>query len=322
MKYRIGYRTVKTAVGTATSIFLAQLLDLQSFASAGIITILCVQVTKKKSIKASWDRICACIIAMIFSFAFFETIGYYPIVIGLLLLFFIPTVVMVGAANGIVTSSVIILHLYNSQHITFSLLLNETSLIIIGVGVALLVNLYMPSVDYDLTVYQTKIENNFKKIMREMVFYLRTNDSIWDGKEITETVYLLTKGKEVAFRDIENHLLKVEGFYYHYFKMREKQFEILERLLPLTSNFVRRTEQTEKLALFIEELSERIVPQNTGNFYMDKLYVLRDEFDQLTLPETKEEFEERANLLYIIKELEQYLMIKRAFKVQKQKSME
>lgn len=44
---KIGYRTAKTAIGTALSIFIAQLAGLNNFASAGIITILCVQVTKK-----------------------------------------------------------------------------------------------------------------------------------------------------------------------------------------------------------------------------------------------------------------------------------
>ena len=37
MKFRIGYRTIKTAVGTAASILIAQQLGLHNFASAGII---------------------------------------------------------------------------------------------------------------------------------------------------------------------------------------------------------------------------------------------------------------------------------------------
>src|SRR5690242_18241199 len=45
MKFRIGYRTTKTAIGVAISILLAQQLGLHNFASAGIITILCIQIT-------------------------------------------------------------------------------------------------------------------------------------------------------------------------------------------------------------------------------------------------------------------------------------
>lgn len=71
MKFSIGYRTIKTAVGTAVSILIAQKLGLDNFASAGILTILCIQVTKKKSLRTAWDRFLACVLAMPFAALFF-----------------------------------------------------------------------------------------------------------------------------------------------------------------------------------------------------------------------------------------------------------
>lgn len=47
MKFHIGYRTIKTAVGAMISILLAQYLGLENFASSGILTILCIKATKK-----------------------------------------------------------------------------------------------------------------------------------------------------------------------------------------------------------------------------------------------------------------------------------
>lgn len=52
--FKIGYRTIKTALGTTLAIYISQLLHLQNFASAGIITILCIQITQKRSLQASW----------------------------------------------------------------------------------------------------------------------------------------------------------------------------------------------------------------------------------------------------------------------------
>lgn len=68
--FKIGYRTLKTALGTASAIYIAQLLGLHNFVSTGIITILCIQVTKKRSLQASWARFAACILAIVFSYAF------------------------------------------------------------------------------------------------------------------------------------------------------------------------------------------------------------------------------------------------------------
>ncbi|KML46006.1 aromatic acid exporter family protein [Cytobacillus firmus] len=321
MKYRIGYRTIKTAVGTSISIMIAQMLQLDNFVSAGILTILCIKVTKKKSLRASWDRFFACLLAMAFSSLFFEGIAYHPLVIGLLLLFFIPAAVMAKASDGIVTSSVIILHIYSAGEVSKDLLLNELGIIIVGIGVALIANLYMPSLESKLKEYRLEIEENFKVIFDEIVRYLRTHESSWDGREITETMEMIDEAKALAFRDVENHFRRDENLYYHYFKMREKQFEIIERVLPSVTSIALPVEQGEMIADFIEELSEHIHPGNTALLFLEKLYRMKVSFENMELPKTREEFEARAALLHFVKEMEQYLIIKSSFKGLKDKEM-
>ncbi|MBT2660900.1 aromatic acid exporter family protein [Bacillus sp. ISL-45] len=314
VKFRIGYRTLKTALGTAVSIIIAQNLGLENYVSAGILTILCIQVTKKRSLQASWHRFLACIIAMAFSAVFFEGIAYHPIVIGLLLLFFIPTVVMFKAKEGVVTSSVIIMHIYSAEKFTGQLLLNELGIITIGIGVALIMNLYMPSVDNKLEEYQREIEAQFKKIFSEITLYLRKNDSNWDGRELTETATLIEKAKALAIQDVENHFLRDENLYYQYFRIREKQFEIIERVLPSITSIPQHVEQANIVAEFVESLSKGIHPGNTVLIYLEKLMRMKTEFENMELPKTREEFEARAALLHFVNEMEQFLLLKRSFK--------
>ncbi|WP_160721528.1 aromatic acid exporter family protein [Bacillus sp. USDA818B3_A] len=315
MKFRIGYRTIKTAVGTAFSILIAQQLGLNNFASAGILTILCIQVTKRRSLRTAWDRFLACVLAMPFSALFFEGISYHPIVIGVMLILFIPTIVMLKAPDGIVTSSVIILHVFMARQITLALFLNELGVITVGIGVALLINLYMPSVDRKLRDYQVMIEDNFKLILLEIVRYLRTGESSWDGKEITESAKLFDEAKMLALRDFENHFLREENLYFEYFKMREKQFEILERVLPIVTSLTSTVVQGKMVAAFLEELSENIHPGNTAHIYIDKLREMKKEFEEMELPKTREEFEVRAALLQLVNEMNEYLIIKSSFHV-------
>ncbi|THE14968.1 aromatic acid exporter family protein [Bacillus timonensis] len=312
--FKIGYRTLKTAIGTTISISIAKLIGLDSFASAGILTILCIKVTRKKSLESSWERFIACVVGILFSSVFFEGIGYHPLTIGLLLLFFIPTVVAVKAKDGIVTSTVIILHIFSAGKVTFDLIVNELGLIIIGIGVALLINLYMPSVDKQLRAYQQELESLFGNILNEMVHYLRTGESIWDGREITAVENLLNKAKRIAFRDVENNLMRDENLYYTYFEMREKQFEILQRMLPTITSITQSVEQRSMVADFILEVSQSIHPGNTASVFLKKLEEMRKVFREMPLPKTREEFETRAALLQFIKEMEEYLIIKRLFK--------
>ncbi|MEW9049724.1 MAG: aromatic acid exporter family protein [Neobacillus sp.] len=317
MKFTIGYRTIKTALGTAISILIAQQFGLDNFASAGILTILCIQVTKRRSLRTAWDRFLACVLVMPFSALFFEGIAYHPLVIGVLLFFFIPTIVMLQAPDGVVTSSVIILHIYLAGHISTNLILNELGVIVIGIGVALLMNLYMPSVDKKLQQYQHEVEENFRIIFCEMVGYLRNGDRYWSGSEITETARLLEAAKTLAIKDVENHFLRDENMYFHYFRMREKQFEIIERILPIVTSITQTVTQGKMIADFLEELSENIKLANTANVYIGKLNELNKEFEEMELPKTREEFEVRAALFQLVNEMNRYLEIKSSFHTSK-----
>ncbi len=310
MAFKIGYRTLKTAIGAAIAIAIAQALQLEFYAAAAILTILCISVTRRSSLRVSWERIVACIVGIILSATLFEFIGYQPWTLGLILLLFIPIVVMIKVKEGIVTSSVIILHLYTLGTISYSIIINELLLIVIGVGVALVMNLYMPNNDRELRRYHKEIEEHFKTILRELSSYLRHGESEWDGKEIPETIELLKQGKNLAFHNIQNHILRYEDQYYYYFKMREKQFDIIERLMPFVSKIHHTVAQSEPIADFLDELSKSVSPANRVPYFQERLTQLKKTFEEMPLPTTREEFEVRSTLLYIMHELDQYLQIK------------
>ncbi|RSK27770.1 aromatic acid exporter family protein [Bacillus sp. HMF5848] len=311
--FKIGYRTIKTAIGAALAIYIASLLQLDNFTSAGILTILCIGVTRKRSLMSSWTRFLTCMIAIVFTFVFFNVLGYTPLAIGMLLLFFIPTTVQFKLSEGIVTSTVIIMHMYAAKTFAWSFILNELAIIVIGIGVALVMNLYMPSMERDLKKLQQQLENNFKLIFTEMVSFLRDGKSDWVGSEITETDELLQKAKSMALLEVENNVLRDEDTYYYYFKMREKQFDSMMRMLPMITTIQSTYEQGKMIADFIEEVSDFIHPGNTANEFLTQLHELQDSFKNMPLPKTRDEFETRANLFQFLKEMEDYLLIKRRF---------
>lgn len=310
----IGPRTIKTAIGTTIAISIAQFMDLSNFVSAGVLTILCIQPSRKKSVLSAWHRFLACILASLFSFVFFETIAYNPIVVGLMLACFIPATVFLKISPGIATSSVIILNLYSAGDIPISFLVNQFFLIVVGVGVALLINLYMPSLDKPLRQKQIELEDNFQNILYEISLYIRNDKQEWDGREITICEELLQDASNLVSLDKENHLLRSKHPYSDYFTMRNRQFELLQKMLPLVSGLPKTDSISIKVADFFEELSKAVHPGNTAVLYLDQLEELRREFDCEQLPETRKEFETRANLFRLLHEIEDYLLLKKKFK--------
>lgn len=318
---KVGYRTLKTAIGTGCSIWLAQLLGLKFYVAAGIITILCIKPTKRQSLKAAGERLLACLVGLTSAVVFFELFGYHPWILSLVLLCMIPVCVKIKLADGIISSFVIVLHLYVLQDVSYSIVLNEIALIVIGIGFALLLNLYMPSMEKDLIKYQEEIEEHFKKIFTEFVNYLRYGKSDWDGKEIIETTELLKEAKFLASKEIENHLTYKESDFYTYFYMREKQFDIIVRLLPMISSLTDTNWQTKVIADFLDELKEAIHPGNTAEKFLDQLMEIREQLKETPLPKNHKEFEIRATLFHLVNEMERYLFIKKSF-IKKKKGKE
>lgn len=312
--FQIGYRTIKTALGASLAIAIAQYLDLLFFSSAGIIAILCVQKTKQKSLQMSWERFSACIIGLLFATMLFEVIGYHSLTIAVLIILFIPTIVYLKLQSGIVTSCVIILHIYTSNTVSVALIINELLLIIIGIGSALLMNTYMPSVERQLILQQNQLERLYSKILHELAVYIRYGDRNWDGREIAESSALIQRAKDNAIQTMENKVLRHEDQYYRYFSMREKQLEIMERMMPLLTSIEMQVKQGAMLGDFLEELSKGVTPGNTASIYLEQLEDLRKKFTEMPLPTTRDEFEARASLRQLAIELEEYLWIKQQFK--------
>ncbi|GAK12825.1 LOW QUALITY PROTEIN: hypothetical protein JCM19039_2626 [Geomicrobium sp. JCM 19039] len=308
-----GYRTLKTAIGAAVAIFIAQWLNLDFFAAAAIITVLCIRGTKKGSLRKAWELFVASMTGLFFAVVIFEVLGYHPLSLAVLIVLFIPALLKFKSIDGIITSIVILLHIYTVGTVSFTILWNEFLLIVIGVTVGLIMNLYMPSLDDDIYEDQIQLEEYFERILKEYSKYLYNKDDDWDGKELTLAGDLIKNGKAKALRAIDNHFLRHDDYFYHYFDMREKQLAILERILPFIST-LETTSEGKQMASFLKRLSGAVNPGNTAGHFLEELDVLRHNFSEHQLPKNHVEFTTRASLFYIIHEMEEYLTIKQMFK--------
>lgn len=62
----------------------------------------------------------------------FSLLGQNALVLGLIVLLFIPITVMLKVQEGVVTSCVILLHVFNATTINLHLIINELLLLTIG----------------------------------------------------------------------------------------------------------------------------------------------------------------------------------------------
>jgi uncharacterized membrane protein YgaE (UPF0421/DUF939 family) len=310
----MGYRTIKTAVGAGLAIWIASLLDLEFATFAAIIVIMCIERTKKKTLITMNKKFFASLLSLVIGALFFEVLGYYPIVFALFILLFVPILVRARIQDGFVTSMVVVLHVYTVKNANWAMFLNELYIIFIGMGIALLINSIMPNFKRDIETFKKEIEQKFEIILYEFSAYLRDSERNWDGKEILEVEDSINQSKSIAVQDVENHLLRKQNKDYYYLEMRENQLELLKhmmKIVAIVSSSSLHVKQKEMFAEFLENLSQNVHSGDTTDISLNELEELKASIRKTELPKTREEFEIRANLFYLIFEMENYLNIKK-----------
>ncbi|SEO29790.1 Uncharacterized membrane protein YgaE, UPF0421/DUF939 family [Amphibacillus marinus] len=307
---KIGYRTLKTAIAAPVAVLIAELLQLDHYGSAGIIAVLCIQPTRKQSFLTAWHRIAAGLLSIVFAYFIFEYLGYSPLTIGLLLVLFIPVTNLFKIAPGIVTSLVILFHFYGDRMVTWPLVVNEVAIMLIGIGTALLLNLYMPSLDAKLMKLQREIESNYQSLFRHFSSYLKGECTTINEELLKQLERNFVLASELVQRDIENTFSRNAQRQQQYFAMRELQLTSLRRMITTIKQLKATVDQSLKIAYLFDDLADAIYPKNPVDYYLEQVQELRRYFERDSLPKTRQEFEIRANLFYLLFEIEQYLTIK------------
>lgn len=310
--YKIGFRTVKTAVGMTLGVIICKLLGLDNYASSTILVVLCIKHTKMHSVQAILSRLVSCLLILFLGSAIFSLLGQHAFVLGLIVLLFIPLTVVLNVQEGVITSCVILLHVFNAKAINGHLILNEIMLLIVGLGIAFLMNLMMPSLDKKLNHFKQDIENQITEIFN---IFSQACSMHNDHLNIKFDSLLLNikKAKSLAFRDVKNHFVRNENSFYHYFDMREEQVELLKRMTSLLEKINTDDPILEKISQLMYEIGSNVNSNDYTALRLHSLYEIRLSLDDLPLPTTHKTLNSRAHIIQILNELEEYLNIKSQF---------
>jgi uncharacterized membrane protein YgaE (UPF0421/DUF939 family) len=311
---RIGLRTLKTAISATLSMAFAGSLGLLFPASAGIISVLSVTNTKKTSLMTGIYRLFSLALATIIAYVCFSLLGFTSLAFGLYLLLFIPSAVYFHLSDGIVVSSVLVTQYLIEKDLSWSIIANEFLLMTIGVGFALLLNLYMPDVEKRLKEDQVVIETMFRKILTNMAAYLNQHGKERNLFESCDDLKgYIQEGENWAKKHAENQLLSADNYYLEYFIMRKLQSNSLKDMLKILEKITVEAEQVENIQRLLEFTAETFAENNDGQAILDKITEVYEEYRQKALPKTRQEFENRAQLFQLLQIFQSFIEIKAEF---------
>lgn len=308
-------KTVKVALSATIAIFISNYIGLEFSVTAGIIAILSIQDTKKEALLVSGRRIIAATVAVILSFVLYILLGNNPIIFGVFLLIFIPITMFFKVEEGLVVGSVLSTHLLTSTNINIYWIMNELALIAIGIGVAMMFNLYTISLDEEFEKNKEKIEEIYRLILSDMSVSLVTQAvPIYDRQVLLNAEELIKSSKIIAQKISNNYIFKNDNYYASYIDMRMVQLDTIKRMKKHFSRFYMKYEQTILLSEFTNNVAINIHEDNDCIELINKLALLRREYEMMELPKNRDEFENRALLFQFLNDLEDFLIIKKEFK--------
>ncbi|CAI3328199.1 aromatic acid exporter family protein [Enterococcus cecorum] len=316
---KIGLRTIKTVIASVLAILIATQLHLLYATAAGIIAILSVGNTKKTSLKSGLGRVLSLGLAIILSFICFTTLGFHTWAFGVFLLVFIPLSVRFNLADAIVVNSVLITHFLVEKSFSWQMILNEMLLMTIGVGLALLLNLYMPDNEKQLKEDIKAIEEDFRTIIFAMAAHLNLEKIAPLDDACLDLRSKLRAALNQAHIHQKNQWISEEDYYLEYFSMRLAQLRILRDMVNLLI-------EIDIDGLFVDELrkvlistAENFAEEKDGKLILWQIEAVYQNYRQKPLPQTREEFENRALLFQFLQSFRSFVEIKAIFYQNEQK---
>ncbi|MCD7993431.1 MAG: aromatic acid exporter family protein [Clostridia bacterium] len=329
-------KILKIAGGSLLAMAAAMALGLRYSSSAGVITLLSIQDTKRETLRVTARRLLAFLAAMVLGPVSFAVAGYRPLAMGIFLLMFTPLCMKWGIQEGISVNTVLMTHILAEGSMGMADIANEALLLFVGTGVGVLLNLYIPGSGAAIRSAQREIEETFICLLRQMALELgapqengaedgaenRAENGAEDGAEngaqpagrgFQALEQALEQGERRAYEGMENSLVADTRYYLAYMGLRKNQFAILCRMRDCFSRMESKPNQASVVASLLESVSASFHERNNAPGLLDELEQVKLQMKAQPLPVHRQEFGSRALLYLSLLELEQFLVLKKEF---------
>lgn len=307
-------KLIKYVTGSVAAVLLAVALQLQFAYAAGIITLLTIQDTKKETVKIAVKRMIIFMIMTALSVLIFPLAGFHVWAFGIVLIPYLFCCMALDMKEAIAPIAVLCTHYISAQSCSAGMIGNELLILVIGAGIGVLCNLFMPDGRERLVRYQRTVDDKMVHILQRMALYIELEDkSDYTGNCFEELDGMLADLKKEALHYMNNHLIGENDYYYEYMQMRAKQCNILKRIYADIVRLTATQEQGEKLAEFIRKTAVEFTEKNDTLGLLSELEQLHGYYERQELPVTRQEFENRSMLYHILEDMKIFLEIKKEF---------
>ena len=308
--------SIKIGVGTCAAIYIAQLMDLEYPVSIGTVTLLTLMETRWETLKLSLNRLITLFMTLVLSWLIFWHIHNVPLSYGMVLGLVVLLAENFGWRTTVSVNALVVSHLIMLDDFSIEAIRNEFWLVMIGIIIAIILNLFNLTLTHKRQIMANirYTEKQLRMIMEELAGYLsgqEMSQSVWDDicdleKQIEEFIKDADEYRQNTFRSHPE-------YYMNYFEMRNEQCRILNNLHYEMKKIRSMPKQAEVVSEYLKYLMDYVTETNIPDPQIEKLKGIFADMRKEELPETVEEFENRAMLYHILMDIEDFLFYNERF---------
>ncbi len=282
--------------------------------SAGLLTVLSIQDTKRETLNMALKRLYAFFCAFAVSTICLHFFGYNAIAFGIYLFIFVNICIIMDWKIAIVPVSVLVTHLVSEQSIDITLILNEFLLFTIGAGMGTLINMHLHSNNEKMSQCRKNLDKEIKSVLERMSEKIVSGDKTdYNGECFRRIDSLMFEARKTARENFENKLRSPETYDIEYLKMRKKQCSILYEMYRNILKINTPPEQALIISDFLKKTSLEYHEQNDVKNLLQNLEQIFIKMQSQPMPKTRQEFENRAVLYSFMLLLKDFLTLKYEF---------
>lgn len=301
---------IKLALAAVTAITLAKALGLKYSTTAGTITMLSILDTKRETLRVALNRLLAYLAALGISWISYHLLGYTTAGFGLFLMVFATLCCVKRWMFALTMVTVLVGHFLSEGGMTAVTLRNETLLFMIGVLCGIAVNLTLRVDETKMREMIAGVDGEMKQLLAAAADPLRRDDA---QQQLARLDDALSQARKQAAANSANRLRNAPVFDLAYVDMRARQRDILAQILAASEKVGHIPAQHQAVTAFFQRVAEEYHMGNDVSELRAGLKELLETMKADSLPVTREEFESRAVLYYMLVRLMDFLDVKGSF---------
>lgn len=306
--------SVKVILAAVGGIALAEQLQLQHSISAGIVAILTIQPTKKETVETALTRFYAFLVSLVIAYLCFLLFGFS---IQSFLLYLSIYVVLCNVLHwyyALTMNAVLISHFVGYGVMNGDTIINEVLIFAIGVGTGIIANLHLrKNVDAIENLKQEADSKIIEILNRMSEQILNVDMTDYNADCFIELRKMIRKAKNMAEENYLNQFHKDDRYDIEYIMMRDRQCQVLYEMYKNVRKLNSTPETAREISHFLGAMAKGFHKDNDGVELMKHFREMDIYMKRKPLPVERLEFENRARLFVVMRNIEEFIQIKTDF---------